>query len=120
MSAKISILRWLRMCARGTCVVLGYRVTSRDSTPRRDRRIDEVKPAPPPPTIRMGTSTSYFFVISLYFLVSSVTHENVRPEAIGDVVGKGKETSAEGGRAGIMQWPARLTAQKVFWLSPLS
>jgi hypothetical protein len=37
--------------------VVGSALTSSDSMPSRDRSIDAVSPAPPPPTIRTGTST---------------------------------------------------------------
>jgi hypothetical protein len=38
--------------------VVGHADTSSESMPNWDNNIDAVNPAPPPPTIRTGTSTS--------------------------------------------------------------
>ena len=55
-SSSTSIARWLSTCAFGRSDVSGRALTSRCSTPCRASSIDAVRPAPPPPTMRTGTS----------------------------------------------------------------
>src|SRR5436305_7245963 len=50
------MVRWLRTWAFGRCDVVGCRSTRRWSTPRSERKIDDARPQPPPPTIRTGTA----------------------------------------------------------------
>ena len=57
-SRRISIVRWLSTWALGRIDVVGAALTRRASTPRPARSIEAVSPAPPPPTIRTGTSIS--------------------------------------------------------------
>jgi hypothetical protein len=57
-SLEISIVRWFSTCALGRIEVVGSALTSSDSTPSCESSIEAVRPAPPPPTISTGTSTS--------------------------------------------------------------
>jgi hypothetical protein len=55
---KISMVRWLMMCARGVWAVPLCRSTTRCPTPYRDSATDKASPAGPAPTISTGTSTA--------------------------------------------------------------
>ena len=70
-SSSTSIARRFRTCAFGRSEVPGRALTSRCSTPWRARSIEAVSPAPPPPTIRTGTSSSALRVKRIVALLSS-------------------------------------------------
>src|ERR1700739_338771 len=73
-SQKISIVRGLSTCAFGRIDVLGHADTSSDSTPSFDSNIDAVNPAPPPPTINTGTSTSFITVSNPAPTTAAIPH----------------------------------------------
>ncbi len=53
---KISIVRMLMLRALGCSAVPACRSTRREGTPRRESRIEALRPTGPPPTISTGTS----------------------------------------------------------------
>jgi hypothetical protein len=57
MSRKVSMARWLVMCARGVFAVHRYLVTMMLSTPRVDRNNAADAPAGPEPTMRTSVVT---------------------------------------------------------------
>src|SRR5690349_4311649 len=57
MSRKISMARWLVMCARGVFAVHRYLVIMTLGTPRVDRNSAAADPAGPDPTISTSVST---------------------------------------------------------------